>query len=478
MSSPGRTPVVAGIIARVRSVWRGLRRRDELEREMAEEFRHHVEMRTADLMGRGLSSDAALRQARLEFGHIGNHKADARASRGLRPFDELSLSALDVKLGVRMIAKHRGLSLVSLIGMSVAITIGTTALSVISALSDPSIPLSEGEQLVSIRNWDIRSNTAESRLAHDLTYWERELETVRELGVFQSDFRNLIVPGATPQVVRVASMSASGFRIARVAPVIGRPLIADDERTDAAPVVVIAHEEWQRRFDGDSGVVGRSVRLGSSVHTIVGVMPAGFRFPVNHRYWVPIHLNAASLTPGSGPSVSVFGRMAEGVSMVQVQVELTTIGLRLAASFPATHQYLRPRATAYANPFLGLDTPTVKWAIRSARVAIGMLLLLIAVNVAVLIYARTASRTGEIALRTALGASRHRIVTQLFVEALALSAIAAAVGLTISSIGLRAGQDYLWPASRDEFPFWVDFAPSPMLIAYAIGLAVVFVRLL
>ena len=472
MPPEGKAPLVAGLVARARSFWDGLTRRDRIETEMAEEFRHHLEMRAADLMGRGLSPDAAARQARLEFGHVDNHKSDARASRGLRTLDELRFSGLDVKLGLRMLVKYRGLSLVSLIGMSVAITIGTTTLGVITAVTDPSLPLDEGDRLVSIRNWDVRSNSPKAVTAGDFVQWQSELRSVRELGAFRSDDRTLIVPGATPHLVGVAAINASGFRVARVSPVLGRPILAEDERPDAPDVVVIAHEEWQRRFDGDSGVLGRPVRLGSTVHSIVGVMPPGFRFPINHRYWVPLRVDAATSASQSAAALSVFGRIADGASLDEAQAELTTIGLRMAAVSSTTHQYVRPRVTPYTYPFLGLDSPSATLLLRSARAAIVMLLLLIAVNVAVLIYARTATRTGEIAVRTALGASRRRIVVQLFVEALALSAIAAVVGLTLSSLGLAAVEGYLWPGQRDEFPFWIDFGPSASLVAYAIGLAV------
>jgi predicted permease len=385
--------------------------------------------------------------------------------------DEISFSALDVKLGWRMLTKYRGLSLVSVVGMSVAIAIGAAAFGAIDAVIDPVLPLVEGDRVVSIRNWDARTNTADLKAAHDFLEWRTELSSVRELGAFRGDSRNLLVPNRTPQVVQVAEMTASGFRLARVSPALGRPLVEDDEREGAPPVVVIAHEEWRGHFDGDPAILGRPVRLGSTVHTVVGVMPEGFRFPVSHRYWVPLKLNPSRYTRGDGPSISVFGRLADGATLDGAQAELTTIGTRIATAFPESHEHLRPRITPYTYPFLGIDSPAAMVALRSVVVLVSMLLILAAVNVAILIYARTATRMGEIAVRTALGASRRRIVIQLFVEALMLACLSAAVGLTIAGVALEVVPRFTF-GDVSEFPFWLDFGLSVELVAYVAGLAI------
>jgi predicted permease len=463
--------MLAGLLARARSLWCGLRRRDALDADMADEFSLHLDLRAADLVRQGLHPEEASRRARVEFGHLQSHRETARDARGLRLFDQLAFSWVDLKLGLRMLRKYPGLSLVAVIGMSVAIALATGAVGFMTALVDPTLPLDQGGRIVSIQNNDLRRPGHQDRRAlHDFLRWRAELTSVRDLTAFMTDTRNAIVPGRSVEPVRVAQMTASGFRVARVAPFLGRPLLEEDERIGAPPVVVIGYEEWQRRFDGDPGILGRQVQLGEAAHTVVGVMPRGFRFPVNHRYWVPLRLDPADYGEGEGPALFIFGRLADGVQPEQAQAELAAIGLRTAAAYPETHGFLRPRLLPYTYPYFDIDSPATARLWRAGELATSLLLLVVAVNVAILVYARTATRTGEIAVRVALGASRRRVVAQLFAEALVLSGTAAVLGLTIAAKGLKVTED-LVVASGADLPFWWDVGLSPGLVAFVAGLA-------
>jgi len=469
--------VVSRIIARFRSLWHSLRHRADVESEITEEFRHHLELRTEDLIRKGLSSAEAARQAHIEFGHIDSHQSDTRASRGLRFFDEIRFSALDIKLGLRMLLRYPGLSLVSLIGMSVAIAIGAGGFSFIDSMLDPALPLPQGERVVSIQNLDLsESGNPDRKSLHDFVEWREDLTSLRELAAFNANRRNLIIPGRGVELVRIAQMTASGFRVAQTQPVLGRTLLDFDEQEDAPQVLVIAYEEWQRRFEADPDIIGRLVRLGSEMHTVVGVMPEGFRFPINHRYWVPLRIDPDDYERGGGPGLLMFGRLAEGVTLDEAQAELTMIGLRRAATYPETHAQLRPQVLRYTRPFFDVDSPSIVLALRAAQLGMSLLLIVIAVNVAILVYARTALRRGEIAVRTALGASRRRIVAQLFAEALTLSGTAAVIGLTIAGIALPKIQTFVEGAAGNEsgsgLPFWWELDLSTGLVAYVVGLAV------
>src|SRR5690606_22440047 len=206
------------LAARTRSLWQGIRRRDEIEAEMAEEFRQHVALRAEDLTRRGVPPEEAARRARIEFGHIESHREDARASRGLRWIDGLGFSWLDVKLGVRMLGKHPGLSLVSVVGMPVATAGAGCGFGLRSALIDAPLPLDEGDRVVFLQNSDTRNpGEADLRSVHDFELWRAEVGSVMDLSAFRTDGRVLTIPGRGTADVLVCAMTASGFRVARVA---------------------------------------------------------------------------------------------------------------------------------------------------------------------------------------------------------------------------------------------------------------------
>lgn len=457
-----------GLVARVRSYGRALRHPSKVESDMAEEFHHHLELRTRDLVEGGLSREEAARRARLDFGHIATHREEALASRGLTFLDQLRFSRLDVKLGLRMLAKYPGLSLVSVIGMTVAIAVAAGAFVVADTMLNSTVPLPEGERLVALQNLDIEEGEDDPHAVHDFVQWREELRSVEDLTAFATESRNLVMPDGGTDLVAVARITASGFRVARVPPLLGRPLVDADDRPGAEPVVVIGYDEWQRRFDGDPGVIGRQLRLGTVAHTIVGVMPEDYRFPVNHAFWIPLELEPTRYERGTGPAISMFGRLASGVTLDQARAELATLGSRASAAWPDTHANLRAEVLPYTQPFSGINTPAARLNFHAIRLAVGLLLVLVAVNVSILVYARTATRLGEIAIRTALGASRRRVVLQLFVEAVMLSGLAAVLGIAITGFALGRLNTLMTGPSE---PFWIEYRLTAQVVLYVIGLA-------
>jgi putative ABC transport system permease protein len=438
------------------------------EADLAREIDSHLQLLEDELLAQGMSAGEARFAARRAFGGVEQAK---ELQRDVRSFRSLDAWWLDFKLGARMLIKYRGLTLIGGLGMAVAIAIAAGAFVAIRLLLDPALPLDEGDRVVSIQNWDAAANTPERRSLHDLATWRDELKSVEDVGGFRHVGRNLIAAGAQPEVVRVAEMTASGFRVARVPPLLGRHLLAADQREGAPPVVVIGYEVWRTRFAGDPGIVGRTLQLGSTTYSIVGVMPEGFAFPVNHRFWVPLRADPSRYERRQGPEILAFGRLAPGVTLEAAQSELTRIGQRTATAFPQTHQQLRPHVLPYTYPFFDLDEPETAWMLHLMQLLVTLLLVVVSVNVAILVYARTATRQGEIAVRTALGASRRRIVAQLFAEALVLSAGAAAVGLALATAALRQVDSALLQMGLGR-PFWMSFELSSGAVAYVLALTV------
>ena len=380
--------------------------------------------------------------------------------------DQLRLSWLDFKLGFRMLARYPGLTLVGTIAISVAIALGSIYFEAVNKWQNPVLPIRDARRVISIRNWDAGEVATELRSLHDYSIWREQAKTVANLGAAIFFVRNLQTDDRRIESVRGAEVSASAFALMGTTPLLGRSLTTQDEQPAEPPVVVISHALWNTRFASDAQVVGRTVKLGTLIATIVGVMPEGFAFPANQRIWMPLRADGSVLAPRTGPAVQIFGRLAPGVSMKEAQAELDVIGLRLAASYPETHRNLRPRVTPFAKPLtVGGEALLIRNVLYLVNGIFLALLAIMCTNVATLVFARTVTRNWEISVRNALGASRGRIIAQLFIEALVLAGGAAVLGLVVARVALGWGLSQM--AGSDAMPFWIDASLSWKTVLYA-----------
>lgn len=390
----------------------------------------------------------------------------ARAARGRI---QGSTILQDYKLGIRMLAKYPGLTIAGGLALAIAIGLGAGWYDITRDLWRPKLPLSEGDRIVEIEMRDSRKSGDERRIMHDFLNWRRDARSVTELGAYRTVPRNLIIGDARMEPVTAAETTASAFQLTRVPPLLGRPLVEADEQPGAPPVVVLSHMIWQRQFGGRADIIGQAVQIGRGKSTVVGVMPEGFAFPINHRLWTPLVISPGGYEPLTGPPIRVFARLAPGITQDQAYAEITAMTQAVAAVSPQTHAQLAPRVLAYGGESPG-DTTVLEFAI--THLPILLVLAVACVNVGTLVYARTATREAEIAMRYALGAGRLRIVTQLFIEALVLSTLAAIVGLTGAHFALKWGFSAFYSGDTGGLPFWVNPGLKPVTIAFAIGLTV------
>jgi predicted permease len=381
----------------------------------------------------------------------------------------MNLFPLDLKLGCRMIVKYPGLTVVGGLAMAFAIWVGALTFEMVRQFTRPSLPLPDGKRIVQVQNWDAARSQSEMRSLHDYLSWKSSLSTITDLGTWRDIAPNLRGANGDVRPVTGAEVTASGFRIAGAMPLMGRMLTEADEASGAPPVVVLGFRVWRDRFDSDPAIVGRSVRLGEAFATVVGVMPEDFAFPVYHELWMPFRPALLDQSPGAGPSITVFGRLVAGTTIEEAQTELTLLGRRAAAEFPATHEHLQPRVTPYAQLFFQPTGTDFKFLLSFNLFAI-LLLVLICSNVALLMFARAAGRENELVVRSALGASRFRLTAQFFSEALVLGGLASAVGLGAAAFALeRWGRPY-FELNLGTLPFWYDIGLSPPTVLYALGL--------
>lgn len=385
----------------------------------------------------------------------------------------IHFSWLDFKVGLRMLARYPGLTVIGTVAIAVAIAIGSLYFEAINKWQNPKLPIRDADRVVSVRNWDAGVLQEERRSLHEFAIWRQQAKTLTHLGAAVMFVRNLQTEDQRVEPAEGAEISASAFALMGTPAAIGRTLNAQDERSSEPLVAVIGHTLWTTRFANDPNVVGRTVKIGTQSATIVGVMPEGFGFPVNQRLWIPLRVDGSLLAPRTGPPALVFGRLAPGVAMEAAQTELTVIASRVAASHPAgTYQNLSPRLTPYGKPLTtGGQALLMRNILYLVNAIFLLLLAIMCTNVATLVFARTATRSREIAVRNALGASRGRIVSQLFIEALVLTAGAAVVGLILARVSLGFGLGMLM--GSESLPFWIDDSLSMRTVVYAALLAVI-----
>ena len=441
--------------------------------EVEDELAFHFEQRVRDNIARGMDPIAARVAAKERLGDLKSVQRECTElllaeRRGERRSYLMKMSWLDFKLGFRMLAKYPGLTLVGGLAMAFAIWAGAGAFEFVTQITHPVLPLPDGDRIVGLTNYDVKISRKEDQLLHDFVSWRDNLETVDDIGAYRTVERNLAIPGRVTEPVTVAEVSASAFRVTQIPPHLGRTLLPADEAANATAVAVIGYEVWKQRFEGTADIIGRTVKLGSQQATIVGVMPPKYAFPIAHSLWVPLRLDPLQFERREGPSIGVFGRLADGASLSDAQAELETLGKRAAVDFPDTHEHLRPQVMHFPKSIFRLSTAQTL-AVMSSNLVLIMLLVLICGNVALLMFARAATRETEITVRTALGASRGRIVAQLFAEALVLGTLAAILGLSAANFGMRWAMNTIVADLAQGFalPFWFDADLSPTTLVYA-----------
>ncbi len=385
---------------------------------------------------------------------------------GRGAFGGLRFSMLDLRLGGRMLVKHPALTVIGTIAVAFAIAVGTVGFEVARQAFWPTIPLPDGNAIVALRNWNVADNESVPASRRDYELWRDGLSTITDLSAVEVEERSVAIGAGPGQPETVASVTPSTFVLTRVPALMGRTLLEADERGDAEEVVVVGYDFWKNKLDGAADAVGRVIRISGTPVTIVGVMPRGYGFPQRNAVWRPLHLERI---PEASPSLSyVVGRLAPGHPREEATAQAAAIGARAATMFPETHKNVRLQVRSLPDAVsLWPDRATVVLA--SINVFVVLLAALLCGNVAMLLFARAVSRERELLVRTALGASRGRLIMQLFAEALVLCAVGAVVGLMVARFVLARTWTMI-EGQLGPLPFWIDTSLSSTTILYAVGL--------
>jgi putative ABC transport system permease protein len=418
-------------LARFRSRLRAILHRSRTESEMDAELRSHIEAYAEDLIRTGLPRVEALRRARLEFGGLERVKEECRESRGVSFIESL---LQDLRFGLRMLRKSPGFTVVAVLTLALGIGANTAIFSAVNAIWIEPFLNARASRMVTV---DLLSIPEIHAIQKQSTAFERT-------AIYQG-YGGLIVGGGIPVEAMNTAVSDDFFPMLGVKPLLGRFILPEDVQPGRDLVAVLSYGLWRDDFGGDSHIVGRSITVDQKPYTVIGVMPKEFNLGVNWGggnpgVWTPSAFPLSDPV-SRGRFSSFVARLKPGVTVGQVESQLDAIYARLEAEHPRQYPKTRERYGRYGwlvtAGIHGRTNSFVHLALSLLFAAVGFVLLMACVNVTSLLVARSWTRQQELAIRKALGATRSRIVRQLFSESLLLAVAGGAMGLFFSVWGIR-----------------------------------------
>jgi predicted permease len=416
------------LVAKFRSFF-GDRR---VELEFDDEIQGHLESLTERYISQGMAQDEAASAARRQFGNITLLKEANREMRGIRLIDTL---VQDVRYGVRMLRRNPGFTFIAVLTLALGIGANTAIFSVVNAVLLRSLPYRDPDRLVRVSYFRERLST-DIALGAEFLEWRDQSKVLEQIAAYRFETADLSGDGE-PERLASARISADLFTTLGVSPALGRNFTRTEDADGGPPVVILSDSLWRRRFSGDPQVIGRSITLNGQSRTIIGIMPAGFKFFEKPELWLPLALNVTeNLNRKQMGQVRVIARLKRGVTLEAARADLSVILQRQRNAFPQIYSRygdLQVRVIELSESFVG----NVRLALLVLLGAVSFVLFIACANVANLLLARSAARQREMAIRAAVGAGRLRLVRQLLTESLLLSLAGGAAGLIAAKWGVK-----------------------------------------
>ncbi len=376
----------------------------------------------------------------------------------------------DVRYGLRLFRKSLGFSALAVGALALGMGSSTAIFSVVDAVLWKPLPFRDSQRLLAM--WEKNAAQNKFRLfVPPADFWEwRKQDQMLEGMAAVSDLRLNLTAGPQgrlePEELRVERVSVELFPLLGVQAAAGRTFLPEEDRPGRSNFAILSHSLWTRRFGADAGLIGKSIVLGGQNYTVVGVLPAGFAvIDPAVDVWLPLGLAPGDPRQTANRNLMVVGRLKPGVDLEQARAEMETIGAALERSNPALDAGWRPSLFRLRDELVG----NVRRPLLVLMAAVGFLLLMACTNIANLLLARSASRRTEMAVRTALGATRNRVFQQLLVESLILALAAGALGVVLARLGLSA----LGSLAAHSVPRMGDVRVDVRLFLFALGVSVV-----
>ena len=376
----------------------------------------------------------------------------------------------DLRFALRALARTPVFTTVAVLMLAVGIGLSIFMFGAINIYGMKPLPFPQAERLVHLEYTDneTRARNRSLPLLDWLDLRERQ-RTLESLAGYSVGTMNLGGIDGPPERLSGAWVSSNAFATLGVRPRLGRDFTPDDARAGAPPVALIGERVWQLRFNADPAVVGRSVRINGTPTTVIGVMPERFAFPVTESVWMPLSSDRAFAATDTAPAVDGFGRLQPGTSIAQARSEFDGLITALAGERSEPLRGDAARVVPFADQFI---LPQIRDANRTMFVAVLLVLLIACANVASLVLARFAARARELAVRSALGAGRRRLVVQVLAETTAIAAVATALGWIGADVAARL-MEHTMAQTPAQLPYWVDRSTDHRDVLFAAAVALV-----
>ncbi len=419
---------------RVRRVFRNPWRRDRTRRDIDDELRFHLEMRIKKLIAGGLDPESAKVEALRRFGDMQDVESachNLRKRHYKRKYMQSVIDAAiqDIRFALRSLHKKPGFAAAAVLSVAIGIGVNVAVFTLLYTVLIAPLPFAQPERLVAVEASAPEQDIQRMAVSYPILLdWQEQNRSF--VGVAGFWYTNYTFTGhGRPERIRGTQVTANITEVLGVEPILGRTFRPDEEGPGVSNVVLIGEGLWRRRFGSDPEVVGQVITLGGQQFTIIGVMPAHFRFPEASDLWAPFPWDATF--PRFARFINVVGRLRPDQSMERALADMNILAGRLGEEYPDTDGGIGVRLTGLRQWIFGDETEPI--LIFYGIVC--LVLLLACANVANLTLARNATRNQEVAIRTSLGASRGRMTRQFFTESLLLAVIGGAAGIAIGVYG-------------------------------------------
>jgi predicted permease len=368
--------------------------------------------------------------------------------------------AHDVRYAIRILLKSPGFTFVVVAALAAGIGVNTAVFTLVNAVLFRGLPFENADEIVHVTSSNLSKGREDVGSSYpDFVDWRAQSKSFRGMAAFQPFGATLTDAPAGPERFAAARLSANVFSLVGQKPLLGRDFLPSEDKPGAAPVAILGYSVWKNRYGADPNILGRTVRLNEVATTVVGVMPEGMKFPVNEDLWVPL-VPAGELEKRDSRQLLVFGRLGPDVTLPGARAEMDLVAKRLEKEYAATNQGISVLIRPYNDVFNGGQIRVIFLALLGA---VGFVLLIACANVANLQLSRAMARLREVSIRTALGASRWRVIRQLLIESVVLGIAGGLVGLGLAIGGVRAFDAAVANTGK---PYWIHFAMDFKVFGY------------